>query len=282
MTGYIIINRQSLSKEDYECYRSFYCGLCEQLQETYGHAGQMTLNYDMTFIALLLAALYEPEISLAQKRCAVHPLKQRERRISEATAYAADMNILLSYDKCMDDWKDDGSAAKHREALALEKFLPALRKKYPEKVQKIQDSLGQLYAAEERGDTDIDRTAGLYGQVFAEVIAWKSDEWDRILRDLGLCLGKFVYLADAFEDREKDEKKGRFNVLSALRAGSDADETYEDLVFAILNGVMGDAVRLFSLLPIVEYVPILKNILYAGVWTRPNAFRARHHRKEQK
>ena len=282
MTGYIIINRQSLSEEDYACYRSFYCGLCGELQQRYGRAGQMTLNYDMTFIALLLTALYEPDIRLSKERCAIHPLKQREHRISVATGYAADMNILLSYDKCMDDWKDDGSVAGHREALALERFLPGIREKYPGKVSNIQDSLGRLYAAEDRGDTDIDRTAGLYGQVFAEVIAWRSDEWEQLLRDLGMCLGKFVYLDDAFEDREKDEKKGRFNILSALRAGADTDEEYEDMVFSILNGVMGDAVRLFSLLPIVEYVPILRNILYAGVWTRPNAFRARRHRKEQR
>lgn len=282
MTGYIIINRQSLSKEDYECYRSFYCGLCEQLQNTYGRAGQMTLNYDMTFIALLLAALYEPDISLDTKRCAIHPVRQRERRISDATVYAADMNILLSYDKCMDDWKDDGSAVKHKEAQALEKFLPQLQQKYPAKVQTIQETLGKLYEAEAARNADIDQTAGLYGQVFAEVIAWRKDEWEALLRDFGMCLGKFVYLADAFEDRTQDEKKGRFNILSAARVASESDESYENFVFAVLNGVMGDAVRLFAMLPIVEYVPILKNILYAGVWTRPNSYRARIHRKEQK
>ncbi|MGI5989836.1 MAG: DUF5685 family protein [Lachnospiraceae bacterium] len=282
MTGYIIINRKSLSKEDYECYRSFYCGLCGQLQSRYGRAGQMTLNYDMTFIALLLTALYEPEIRSEVRRCAVHPMNSRQHRTSDATVYAADMNILLSYDKCMDDWKDEKSTVRYREAQALEKFLPEIRDRYPEKVKTIQDALEKLYKAEDAGETDIDRTAGLYGQVFAEVIAWKHDEWEALLRDLGMCLGKFVYLADALEDRTEDEKKGRFNILSAVRKSVKTDEEYENLVFAILNGVMGDAARLFNLLPIVDYVPILKNILYAGVWIRPNNYRAKLHRKEQK
>ena len=282
MTGYIIINRQSLSKEDYECYRSFYCGLCEELQSRYGRAGQMTLNYDMTFIALLLAALYEPQIHCEVKRCVIHPVNSREHRSSEATAYAADMNILLSYEKCMDDWKDEKSAVKYKEAQALEKFLPGIREKYPEKVKNIQDLLGRLYEAETKKETDIDKAANFYGQVFAEVIAWKHDEWEPLLRDLGMCLGKFVYLADAFEDRAEDEKKGRFNILSSVHEKAGTEENFENLTFAIMNGVMGDAARLFNLLPIVDYAPILNNILYAGVWIRPNNYRAKLHRKEQK
>lgn len=279
--GYVVINKESLTKDDYETYRSFYCGLCEKLQEKFGRAGQMTLNYDMTFVALLLTALYEPDVKETVSRCVVHPLNKREHRISTATDYAADMNLLLSYEKCMDDWKDEGSALKHAQAQKLEKFLPDIRKRYPEKVAAIQADLKELYALEDAKETDIDKLAACYGRVFAKTLAWKHDVWERPLYDAGICLGKFVYLADAFEDLAQDEKKGRFNCLAGLKASAGSEEDYENLVFAILNGVMGDAVRSISLLPIIDYVPIVNNILYAGVWTRPNAYRAKLHRKEQ-
>ena len=45
-------------------------------------------------------------------RCVAHPLAKHPARISEYTAYAADMNIILTYYKCKDDWNDDKNMRK--------------------------------------------------------------------------------------------------------------------------------------------------------------------------
>ena len=60
MFGYVVLNKPEIKFKDFDMYRSFYCGLCRELRERYGISGQITLSYDMTFVILLLSALYEP------------------------------------------------------------------------------------------------------------------------------------------------------------------------------------------------------------------------------
>ena len=54
MFGYIVINQSEMKFKEYDVYRSYYCGLCQSLKERYGVLGQLSLNYDMTFILMLL------------------------------------------------------------------------------------------------------------------------------------------------------------------------------------------------------------------------------------
>lgn len=61
MFGYVNINRNELSDENKKIYQGYYCGLCQKLKEVSGRKGQMLLNYDMTFLVVLLTGLYELE-----------------------------------------------------------------------------------------------------------------------------------------------------------------------------------------------------------------------------
>lgn len=60
MFGYVVLNKPEIKFKDFDLYRSFYCGLCRELKEKYGISGQISLTYDMTFVVILLSALYEP------------------------------------------------------------------------------------------------------------------------------------------------------------------------------------------------------------------------------
>ncbi len=100
-------------------YRSFYCGLCRELRERYGIPGQISLTYDMTFVVLLLSGVYEPPTQKGTSRCAVHPLNPQPVRRNAITEYAADMNVILSYYKCVDDWKDEKKLLSFAYAKAL-------------------------------------------------------------------------------------------------------------------------------------------------------------------
>jgi len=53
MFGYIVMNKPEIKFKDFDLYRSFYCGLCRELKSKYGISGQISLTYDMTFVALL-------------------------------------------------------------------------------------------------------------------------------------------------------------------------------------------------------------------------------------
>lgn len=107
MFGYVIPRNDELKVRELREYRAYYCGLCSCLGSNYGFTGQLSLTYDMTFLCLLLSALYEPEISVQNIRCVAHPAHKHLSKQSVYTKYAADMNILLAYYKCMDDWKDE-------------------------------------------------------------------------------------------------------------------------------------------------------------------------------
>lgn len=61
MFGYVVLNKPEIKFKDFDLYRSFYCGLCRELKEKYGISGQISLTYDMTFVVILLSALYEPD-----------------------------------------------------------------------------------------------------------------------------------------------------------------------------------------------------------------------------
>lgn len=52
MFGYVIPNQGELKVRELEEYRAWYCGLCQRLQKDHGILGRISLNYDMTFLAL--------------------------------------------------------------------------------------------------------------------------------------------------------------------------------------------------------------------------------------
>ena len=60
MFGYVITNPEALPKERQQRFRAFYCGLCATLRRRHGLASSAALSYDMTFLAMLLNAVYEP------------------------------------------------------------------------------------------------------------------------------------------------------------------------------------------------------------------------------
>lgn len=55
--GYIIVNKPEMKFKEFDLYHAYYCGLCRSLKKCYGMAGQISLSYDMTFLAMLLCGL---------------------------------------------------------------------------------------------------------------------------------------------------------------------------------------------------------------------------------
>ena len=165
MFGYIVMNRPEIKMKDFDMYRSFYCGLCRELREKYGISGQITLSYDMTFVILLLSGLYEPKTYKGTTRCILHPVRKQPVRKNVMTEYCADMNILLTYYKCLDDWNDDRKYVKLGYARLLEGKNNRLLKLYPDKAKRIVELLDALSALEKQGETDIDRMSGIFGHI---------------------------------------------------------------------------------------------------------------------
>lgn len=305
MFGYIIINKQEMKFREFDLYRSWYCGFCQELKAAYGKAGQMTLSYDLTFLILLLTSLYEPETVEGLCKCAAHPFEKHPTRTNEFSRYAADMNLLLSYYKCVDDWLDEKKVTKRAFSSMLKKKVAKIRSKYPKKAGLIADRLNRIHQCEKAsgqsadkckgkgsrtgkakakpGDKtvlsgNVDEIAGYFGDIMAEIFAWRKDEWEQDLRRMGFFMGKFIYLMDAYEDVEKDEKEGAFNPLLPFYH----TEGFEERCETMLTMMMADCSRVFEKLPLIEYVEILRNILYSGVWCRYEMVKGRRAKAVEK
>ena len=264
MFGYVVMNKQEIRFKDFDLYRSFYCGLCRELREKYGISGQITLTYDMTFVVVLLSALYEPLTQKGTTRCVIHPVCRQPVRKNAATEYGADMNVLLTYYKCMDDWEDEKKFAALGYGKILQRKNNRLSYRYPEKAEKIRKLLEELSQMEKAGETDIDKMSGCFGRIMEEIFAWKTDVWEGSLRRMGFYLGKFIYILDAYDDVEKDVKNGNYNPFAEKYIMKGFDEQVRQLLIMM----MAQTCREFEKLPIIKYTDILRNILYSGVWCR--------------
>ncbi len=267
MFGYVNIYKPELKVKDFYKYRAYYCGLCKTLKDRYGRLGQLTLSYDMTFLIILLTSLYESETVRRQNRCIIHPLKKHETLYNEITEYVADMNIALSYYHLLDDWQDEKSIAGLAGARALKGAYKKISKRYPRQCNTMGECLNRLRECEKNQETDIDMVSRCFGELMAELFVYRQDMWEESLRKAGFYLGKFIYILDAYDDLEKDIKKGCYNPLAELRT----EEAFEENCKTMLTMMMAETAREFEKLPCLLDIDILRNILYEGVWTKLEA-----------
>ena len=270
MFGYVTIYRKGLAKEDLDRYQAYYCGLCQALGRRYGMPGRLTLSYDMAFVVVLLSALYEPETHFCTGRCAPHPIRPRPRANNLFQDYAADMTVALAYYNFLDDWQDDHRRASLQQAQKLEGYLPAIHERWPRQYEVITEQLSALNLLEEAGSHDLDALCNAFGALLGSVFAFRQDAWSPVLDAMGRGLGGFIYLMDAYDDLEKDQKKGRFNALQAL-ADSLSPAEYEEKCHELLTQQIGICAQQFSLLPILQDTPegkLLYNTIYSGVWSK--------------
>ncbi len=261
MFGFVTANASELTKEEKLRYQQVYCGICRQIRNRSSQLSRLGLSYDMAFLALLLMSLYEPEEETGSRACGLHPIKPRTWVDSEYIAYAADMNVALAYYKAADDWQDDKklSAAVLRRIFGGE--LDAIRTRWPRQCRAIEDCMEQLSALERENCPNPDLPAGCFGQLMGELLVYREDLWSPHLRQMGMALGRFIYLADAAADYRRDRRRKKYNPFLAQGNGEDRAAWEQYLLLA-----MGRCTQAFEVLPLVQDKPLLDNILYSGVW----------------
>lgn len=273
MFGYIIPDQQAMTPEARDRYRTAYCGLCRRAAALHGMAGRMTLSYDLTFLNLLLSSLYEGETPTVAEtgRCPVHPIRPIHWRYSGPTDYCADIGLALHYYSAKDKWEDDRSPL----GLGYMKLLDQRRRdaetRWPRACRAITEGLAQLAAYEAEGCEDLDLVSGSFGGLMAELFDYKQDIWSGELRTIGYSIGKYIYLLDAWDDLERDKRKGSYNPLRSLSAEPD----YENQMREIFELLLAQAAAAFRRLPCVEDADLLENILYSGIWLKYNVKNSR-------
>ncbi len=280
MFGYININQKILTEENKNAYQAYYCGLCRRLKTNCGTKGQMLLDYDMTFMIVLLTGLYELTNEETEITCALHPTKRRTVWINEATDYAADMNLILAYHNLIDDWKDDRAYSKKALAKMLDKDYERVKEKYPRQVAAIEEYMRKTEEIEMRKETNLDAVAGLTGEMVGEVFCWHEDEWAEELRTLGFYMGKFIYIMDAYEDYDSDVRKKKYNPLKYTL--QESKEDMDTFVRLVLTSMMSECAKSFERLPILLHADILRNVLYSGVWSKYELLQLKKRKAEEK
>jgi hypothetical protein len=265
MFGYVTVNRDALSPADEARFRAYYCGLCKALRKRHGLTGALTLSNDMTFLSVVLNSLYEQDETTGSEICLNHPFKKHGYVLTKATAYAADMNVMLAYQLLMDNWRDEKKLFSLGEAQLVRIGYERVRKRYPEKDRFMREKIAALSAIESKEpDGNIDAPTNIVGELIGDIFRYRDDEWAQSLSVLGAALGRFIYIMDAYDDLPKDVKSGSYNPLKPYWDMPDFEDRCQD----ILTMHIAECTDVFEMLPMLRDAGLIRNILYSGVWTK--------------
>lgn len=264
MLGVMTVRQPELRFREFDRYRGIYCGLCRSIGKRCGAACRLALSFEMTFMAMLLSSLYEPETKQEMHRCVLHPIKKRLMISNEAIDYCADMSALVSFYDLRDGWEDEKKVSRLAASELLKSAAQRAGERWPRQRDAIESYVTKLHEVEARADENLDAAANLTGNMLAELYVMKEDVYARDLRELGFYLGKFIYLCDCYEDIERDVKKNNYNPLIAR---SD-DPAFAEKSEQMLSVIMAEAARAFERLPLIEDAEIMRNVLYSGIWMR--------------
>lgn len=258
MFGYVVLS-QNATKEEKNKYRECYCGLCHVLKEKYGKIGMLSLSYDMTFLTLILSDIASSQVEIGKERCVVHPLTTHDYFTSPEMDYTSDMQLLLSYYSLLDKIKDENKGEKKKKSF--EPFIEKLKEKYPRQARVMEEKLKEISDLEKTSSKDLDRLSLLFGELLGEVFRYDENSFfSSLLYLLGCNLGKFIYILDAWDDKEKDKRNNQFNPL---------DDSFDyDKVKEKLMDAASEAALAYEKLPLDEYNEITDNIIYSGMWSK--------------
>lgn len=265
MFGYVRINKMDLTFREYEHYKAYYCGLCKYLKRNHTELSRMTINYDITFLIVLLSSIYQPSAQVFHEKCIVDPVKKKKHIINEITEYAASMNILLAYYKLEDDVNDEGDIKSRLVRRAYRKSFKTAYDKYPQKADFIKACLGELRSLEEDQSTSIDQTSNCFARLLEEIFDYKDDEYRDRLRKVGFNIGKYIYIMDAYEDLDQDLEKGRYNPFSSYKDDREGLKVKVDKLIGMTLARLEEAILN---LDIKVNKSIIDNIIYSGVYIR--------------
>ncbi len=265
MFGYVRINKMDLTFREYEHYKAYYCGLCKYLKRNHTELSRMTINYDITFLIVLLSSIYQPSAQVFHEKCIVDPVKKKKHIINEITEYAASMNILLAYYKLEDDVNDEGDIKSRLVRRAYRKSFKTAYDKYPQKADFIKACLGELRSLEEDQSTSIDQTSNCFARLLEEIFDYKDDEYRDRLRKVGFNIGKYIYIMDAYEDLDEDLEKRRYNPFTDYKDDREALKLRVDKLIGMTLSRLEEAILD---LDIKVNKSIIDNIIYSGVYLR--------------
>lgn len=268
MFGYVMPEKGELKVKDFEIFRGYYCGLCNAIGKI-SYPSKLTLTYDMAFLALLLSSMHLDKEKGSFKFC---PYKMSSIAImdNDYIRYAAELNILLSNRKLIDNYNDDRDYF----SLAASKIVNLKRSNYvsADKIKIIDDNLSDMKILEDSKCDNIDEIGHHFAVITAEIFSFNEENGNRILYNLGYNLGKWIYTLDAYDDLLKDIEGKRYNPCIYRFKFEKGIETPQEFKLRIRDNIeftlikcLDEISKSFELISFKKNRDIIENIIYLGL-----------------
>ena len=271
MFGYVRAYKPEMKVKDYEAYKGVYCSLCRQLGRDYGLTARMALSYDFAFLAILRMAQADECPGFENGRCPFNPLtrcRYCRQDPGNALEISAACVVIMTYHKLRDNIADS-SAPKSAAYRLLLPFAARARKRARRKYPEIDEILSEAMAAQAELEREkcpsIDRAADPTARALGRIFSMGEADGKKaaLLNRLGYCVGRYVYICDAADDWQKDQKTGSYNVF--LLGGMEAEQLAR-YAGEVLNLTVAEAINAYKALDIKGFQDILLNILYDGTY----------------
>lgn len=272
MFGFVKPLKCELRVKDWEHYQAVYCGLCNTLKRKYYVSARFIINYDFTFLAIILEAVNKKRFTVEYKRCIASPHKKKCAVIqSDELDFAAAASVILTWWKLFDTIEDSSfwrSLPARCAVLFLKGAYHKARSELSDFDTTVKMCLNELHVIESNREQSLDHPADTFARILANLSSFFSDEYiNRPLYEMFYHIGRIIYLQDALCDIDEDMISGNYNPIIArfsLNTKHIPREIKDEVVFTI-NQSIHAAGAAFALIDEGEQKSLIENVLYLGI-----------------
>ncbi|MBE6718330.1 MAG: hypothetical protein E7574_03625 [Ruminococcaceae bacterium] len=273
MFGYVKPESRELKVKEYELYKSAYCGLCRVMGKRYSYLYKMSLSYDFVFMVLLRLYAMPENVSFSQKRCIAHPLKKKTMmNCNSALETASDVGVIMLYHDFVDKIKDKDGIKSFVCRLTMPELRRLRKKACKDEIIKefdafVENKLCELSDIEKENTKSIDMAAENFGSILAEALSIGFEgDIKRTTYEIGRNIGKWIYIIDALDDIDSDEKNQNYNPFIAVFGSAEEAKKHGDMIKTALLNTLSASDRALAILNNTDagVSNILTNIIRLG------------------
>lgn len=222
MLGYLHPKLKSSNSKLKEQYKALYCGLCHGLKKNYGYRGIACLNYEVTFLLLLIISASEKESVIFHGSCCLTPFVRVPfiDYLSREVKTSADISILVSGFEIKDNINDGGVFIWKIFDRLLNKLNETATNEISEFEASIKNKLNTFYNLENNESDNIDDILCACGDIVEKFVEPLLPAVDgpvaEIISMIANYIGQWIYLVDACDDLQKDISTDNYNPLRYL------------------------------------------------------------------
>lgn len=259
MLGYLHPRLKNSNPKIKEQYKALYCGLCHSLKKNYGYRGIVCLNYEVTFLLLLIISASERDSVIFHGSCCLTPFVRVPfiDYLNREVKTAADISIVVSSFEIKDNVNDGG--------IFIWKIFDRLMNKLNEKAtneisefeKSIKTKLNTFYDLEKSGTVNLDDILKSCGDIVESFITPLLSAVDgpvaEVISKITNYIGQWIYLMDACDDFHSDMSDNNYNPLCYIndyRIVSDKVANLQSLIDKLVSHLSlneyGDLLHYFT------------------------------------